>query len=114
LDFANPSIASYIRTYAAQKLYVINNLSGNKQHIHLTFDDEHITGLRDLVSGEDYAILSQKSIDIQLEPYEYRWMITYQRKPDHTLLVILQEELWKLPNGLLFTQIAHLLGFCHP
>jgi maltose alpha-D-glucosyltransferase/alpha-amylase len=71
----NKAIAAYLRTYQGQVLFIANNLSGQPQEIRLSMPGALLEGsLVDIFTGERLRDLKDGTLQLHLEPYEYRWM----------------------------------------
>ncbi len=75
-DVGSPSVAAYWRTYKAERLLIINNLSGNQQDIRIHFPAAVPTKAFDLYSGIMIETGHAGSLELRLSPYQFYWLTT--------------------------------------
>jgi maltose alpha-D-glucosyltransferase/alpha-amylase len=65
-------IAAFWREYQEERLLILNNLSRTPQGFQLPLPaGEHYT---DLLSGQMFVSSSEGYLEIQLQPFGYRWL----------------------------------------
>jgi maltose alpha-D-glucosyltransferase/alpha-amylase len=74
----NTTIAAYFRTCMEcdppEQILILNNLSGQPQHAVIPLPPEPSPALLDLVSGRVFPVSENRTLEIQMEPYEYLWL----------------------------------------
>ncbi|MBI1855634.1 MAG: alpha-glucosidase C-terminal domain-containing protein, partial [Chloroflexi bacterium] len=65
LDAGTDSIAAYPRRYKNETLLIINNLSDQKQTVHVPFEEA-----ADILSHENVSLPS-----LTLRPFQYLWLL---------------------------------------
>ncbi|HEX9116570.1 MAG TPA: maltose alpha-D-glucosyltransferase, partial [Anaerolineae bacterium] len=74
LQPANLSALAYVRSFPADTIVVVNNLSAAPQAVELDLAAYAGRQPVDLFSGERLTPLTQASLSLNLAPYEFRWL----------------------------------------
>jgi maltose alpha-D-glucosyltransferase/alpha-amylase len=69
------SVAAYWREYGHQRLLVLNNLSAANQFVQLDLPGSLNPEPVDLISGLQQIPSGSARLDLELKPYEYRWLL---------------------------------------
>jgi maltose alpha-D-glucosyltransferase/alpha-amylase len=69
------SVAAYWREYSHQRLLVLNNLSAANQFVQLDLPGSLKPEPVDLISGLQQIPSGSARLDLELKPYEYRWLL---------------------------------------
>ncbi len=72
IDVGTDSVAAYWRQFDAEKILIINNLSGQPKDIDWGFLGEEDRGIRNLIAGNELPLVNLHNRG--LSPYEYLWL----------------------------------------
>jgi maltose alpha-D-glucosyltransferase/alpha-amylase len=74
----NTAIAAYIRAYQddekADRILVVQNLSGSPQEARIDLPSQSSPALFDLLTQQVFPVSSGQKLEIHLEPYQFYWL----------------------------------------
>jgi maltose alpha-D-glucosyltransferase/alpha-amylase len=73
---SSPSVAAYWRSFQAERLLIINNLSGVQQDISIKLPGVERAEAFDLYSGSTIKASHAGSLELSLAPYQFLWLKT--------------------------------------
>jgi glycosidase len=80
LDAGAPSLFAQRFDWGDRSMIVLHNLAGTREHVRLRFDRcddwEH---LHDLLGDGDAELLQAKKLELDLDPYGYRWFRVHRK-----------------------------------
>ncbi len=75
----NKAIAAYYRTYHeaghAERILVVQNLSGEAQEAQISLPGQTAAELVDLLSKQSFPVSADQILKISLKPYQYYWLL---------------------------------------
>jgi maltose alpha-D-glucosyltransferase/alpha-amylase len=74
MDTGNEAVLAYSRSYENDRVLILNNLSSIPQKIQIDGTDRHPPPLTDILTNKKISFSSQNRVEIELSPYEYRWL----------------------------------------
>ncbi|MFN2195994.1 MAG: alpha-glucosidase C-terminal domain-containing protein, partial [Anaerolineales bacterium] len=76
IEFVNPGIAAYIRTYQDEQIIVINNLTVEDQSINLKqINSDEV--YEDLITGDKFTLSPEGNLRLDIPPYGYLWLLVH-------------------------------------
>lgn len=74
VDTGNSAVLAYYRTNPDERVLILNNLSSRPQKIQVDGLDHLPSHPKDLLLDKKISITSQNHPEIELSPYQYRWL----------------------------------------
>jgi maltose alpha-D-glucosyltransferase / alpha-amylase len=74
LDCGTSTVAGYQRSCDRECILIVNNLSGVPQAITYSLPTDVHDTIKDIMTNEAF-IITNRSLSLTLQPYEYRWLL---------------------------------------